>query len=140
MVARGFKAELASLARAGGSELMKNWRPLLLSTTLAIWALAGWRQKASAGKQMQVEMAVRMRIAAGKVQNSYLLIHFAKRARRGTAKVLLSCLGHVPDAGGIIATALERDEENPSAILGRLGLFPHPPPNPVLPPLHRPTL
>ena len=110
MVARGFRAELASLARAGGSELMKNWRPLLLSTTLAIWALAGWRQKASAGKQMQVEIAVRLRIGAGKVQNSYLLIHFAKRARRGTAKVLLSRLGHVPDAGGIIATAREGKE------------------------------
>ena len=78
MVARGFKAELASLVRAGGSELMKNWRPLLLSTTFAIWALAGWRQKASAGKQMQVEIAVRMRIAAGKVQNSYLLISFCE--------------------------------------------------------------
>jgi hypothetical protein len=36
MVARGFRAELASLARGGGSELMKNWRPLPLSTTLAI--------------------------------------------------------------------------------------------------------
>jgi hypothetical protein len=36
MVARGFTPEEFSLLRAAGSELMKNWRPLLSSRTLAI--------------------------------------------------------------------------------------------------------
>lgn len=37
----------------GGSELTKNWRPLLSSTTLAIWAWAGWMQKIRAAKARQ---------------------------------------------------------------------------------------
>jgi hypothetical protein len=46
---------------------MKNWRPLPLSTTLAIWALAGWRHNASAATDKQAGIAMRLCILIGRL-------------------------------------------------------------------------
>src|SRR6202166_608801 len=48
----------SNLVCTGGSALMKNRRPLS-STTLAIWALAGFPQHARAPKYMQVHRTAR---------------------------------------------------------------------------------
>jgi len=74
MVARGFAVanrEEPNLVGVG-SELMKNWRPLLSSNTLAIWALAGREHKISVTKHMQAGMAMRRRIGVpgGRPENS----------------------------------------------------------------------
>ena len=108
MFARGFAtANLEEPNFVGaGSELTKNWRPLLSSNTLAICALAGREHKTSVAKHMQAGMAMRRRIVVpgGRPVNSADAerpLQVSQKTSRTVQNLAVSRFRHISRAAGL---------------------------------------